>query len=93
MWSQGLVVPVVRNVQSLSLADIEKTIAEYGVKVTRSFEFELLNSPIAHNAFRPRRTRSLLRTWTAARSPSATAVCSQRTVMTSSDARQGCSAR
>ena len=30
---QGLVVPVVRRVDQMSLAEIEKTIADYGVKV------------------------------------------------------------
>lgn len=40
---RGLVVPVVRNVESMSYADIEKTLGDLGVKVGKNFQGFTLN--------------------------------------------------
>lgn len=40
---RGLVVPVVRNVESMSYADIEKTLGDLGVKVSKNFQGFTLN--------------------------------------------------
>jgi len=77
---KGLVTPVVRNVESMEMVTIEKSIAELGKKANLSPSltpdtFRVANLLPIH---RPATTNSRSKTWLAAPSPSATAASSAR---------------
>ena len=67
---KGLVTPVVRNAEAMSMIDIERAISEIGKKVGG---YSLSVPPLANHSLRRRGMGSSpSRTWRAAPSPSAT---------------------
>lgn len=57
----GLVVPVLRNVQTMNFAQIEKSIADYGKKVRIRRNFRILTN--FAEKYRPRTASLQWRTW------------------------------
>lgn len=72
---KGLVTPVVRNVETLDLVNIEKSIAELGKKVCSTLYPDLISNDVDMRPSRLETASSPLRIWLVVPSPSATVAC------------------